>query len=65
MQKFHSSSTLSCFFLLSSPFSVARITRSTMHSELILSTQLHILTDKFFVTCRIMNLDVVSCGGDD
>ena len=51
------------FFLLSSPFSVARITRSTMHSELILSTQLHILTDKFFVTCRIMNLDVVSCGG--
>ena len=41
-------------FLLSCLFSVARITRSTMNSELIFSTQLHILTDQVFVACRIL-----------
>ena len=42
-------------FCLSFPVSVARITRSTTNSELSLSTHLHILTDQFFVACRIWN----------
>ena len=48
-------STVLCFCLLSFPFSVARITRSPMNPHLILSTQLHILTDQVCHACRILN----------
>ena len=41
--------------LLSFSFSVARITRPAMNSELILFTQVHILTDEVFVASRILN----------
>ena len=47
---------VSLCFCFPFPFSVARITRSSMNSELIFSTQLHNWTDQVFVACRILNL---------